>query len=1572
MSQIVNESTSVVQIDSSGLQNGQTSIVYVSTTSIPGQLVTIMDATGYTSSPQSILISTQATQFSDGTFSTLIQQRYGYLTLVSQPNNTWTVVNSNSFLNPNLPSFYKGVDAGTQIQTSTFHARTHVSTVRSLLRSMDVLSSFSLVSGSLTASTVYVNGYSSFISSSPIDYRLTVFGSEYISGTVLATGAASFRNSISTSGNYFNTGSISSKLGTIYVGGNVTTMSSIRAQRGFQMTVQGLSSYTTAGFVGPVTITSTTQVGTFLRATNITTDNASGTNANIMSSIVFSPSQAIQNRSGYLNFVGLPATVPSTINSVNVTGSNAITTSNITLQDFTPAPTISYITLSSTRITNAGGSLNISSIQGTSLQAAEIYTQEAKDKTDFAVTSVLMNDQNQGSSVTISYTGGSFQVPVYWTISSIGTNGSLTAPLTTMSTNRFVTRDVRAQRLTTVTNDVTNFYTSNVIARDNVMFGDGNIITAKNTFINNAGGSIVGSRTETLLTTQCSSMRADLISTGSASVRFLGSNTFSLPTTYISTARFNAGTTSSFTLRQLTTGTSAQYSTMNESTPWLLVSTFQMNTTPFNTTIGLGTYFDEVYLVAASNHTAYYSIIDPSAQNPIYLSTPYVNTLAGTGISGLSSNQAASNARIGKVIGQPATDSYNNTYFGTNSIGWRLQKVSQAGTITTVAGNYRYFYGDGRFPLSAAFGPALSVSIPVSGTLMITDISNVRLRYVTNDPIVTTVAGTGVSAYSGDGGLAYNATFSTPTTTVTDQTGRLFVADRKNQVIRVITGSTIATYAGTGVAGSSGDGGPATAATFREPYGLAVDPTNNLLITDLSNSVIRTISPGGTIQRIAGRYTSGFGGDGGLANSSILSYPRGITVDVNNAIYVCDTGNSRVRRIDPGTSIITTVAGNGVNAYGGDGGLATLASLSTPTGVTTDNLGNLYIADTGNQCVRYVNMSTNVITTVAGQALRGGYSGDKSFARFALMSNPDQVVFDPGSRYYYIADSGNSRIRYVNAATNIIFSAAGNGSPISAGDGGAASNAIFGSITSVATDLSNNIYLSDGLANSIRRIDAVSSIITTVAGTGVAGFSGDGGVGPLARINNPQTIVLDSDANLFFTDTGNHRVRRVAAATSTITTVAGTGVAGFNADNISSISSQLNFPKALAIDAASNVFVGDTSNFRIRRLDPTGYITTYCGNGVEGIIITGDRVPSTTLGITSAIAVDRSQTLYIADSTTSALWSLSTTGMQPISALSTPAYLGDAGPLSNAYFNSPTGLFYGADDNFVICDNGNLRLRKSYTFGRPLNPVYINMSFAYTNYFTSTGMGYITLNGNLLKRFDGSEQQNQSYSLTDANILDYPLQNSNPVYGNQIPYVEITQLSSIGYTKLVGTMWANDVPGQSFLNNMVDSNNGIIMNQGSLIFPYQNNGITIENSYNDASLRTVNYTGSLNNLSDPAFKENVHSADLDMCCQNLAKIPLRAYNYIEPYCSTFHVRDTHRIGFITKEVETLFPKSIQTTAFQEEWGPSTIQMLDMSQIKYTHMGVTQALMQHVSTLENELHLCREELRRLVAQRNSIL
>ena len=162
------------------------------------------------------------------------------------------------------------------------------------------------------------------------------------------------------------------------------------------------------------------------------------------------------------------------------------------------------------------------------------------------------------------------------------------------------------------------------------------------------------------------------------------------------------------------------------------------------------------------------------------------------------------------------------------------------------------------------------------------------------------------------------------------------------------------------------------------------------------------------------------------------------------------------------------------------------------------------------------------------------------------------------------------------------------------------------------------------------------------------------------------------------------------------------------------------------------------------------------------------------------------------------------------------------------------------------------------------------------------------------------------------------------------------------------------------------------MNQGSLVFPYNNNGITIENMFNDASLRTLYYTGSLNNASDPALKEQILPADLNICYRTLEALPLRTYSYTAPYCSTFRVRDVNRIGFITKEVEPYFPNSITVRPFEEGWGPSSIQMLDAGQIKYTHMGVTQALMWIVEELEGTLAQCNDELRRMLAQRNSVL
>jgi hypothetical protein len=245
----------------------------------------------------------------------------------------------------------------------------------------------------------------------------------------------------------------------------------------------------------------------------------------------------------------------------------------------------------------------------------------------------------------------------------------------------------------------------------------------------------------------------------------------------------------------------------------------------------------------------------------------------------------------------------------------------------------------------------------------------------------------------------------------------------------------------------------------------------------------------------------------------------------------------------------------------------------------------------------------------------------------------------------------------------------------------------------------------------------------------------------------------------------------------------------------------------------------------------------------------------------------------------------------------------------------------------------------------------------------------IKLNGNTLTTFDASLQTDQVYQVTDLPIFNYPLQSSNPITGDQTAFLEITQADTASYTKLAGNFYVTQVLSQPLLRNLVDSSGGIQMNRGTLNFPYELDGITMDNKFNDASMRTVNYTGSLISASDPALKEAVTRADLSQCYITLDELPLRSYSYIQPYISTFHVRDTHRLGFLTSEVAWHFPNSISRVSIAEEapWCPSPIDTLDTSQIRYAHLGVTQYLMNIVDSLESEV----ASLRSTVAQRKSV-
>ena len=348
--------------------------------------------------------------------------------------------------------------------------------------------------------------------------------------------------------------------------------------------------------------------------------------------------------------------------------------------------------------------------------------------------------------------------------------------------------------------------------------------------------------------------------------------------------------------------------------------------------------------------------------------------------------------------------------------------------ITTVAGDGNAgFVGDGGPATNAIFGLlAQGVAVDRAGNLYIADINNNRVRKVDTNGIITTFAGNGSSGFSGDGGPAVSASINNPIAVAADGAGNVYIADLANQRIRKVdTSGIITTFAGNGSLGASGDHGPATSATLSGPSGVAVDSAGNVYIADTSNDLIRKVDTNGIITTVAGGAPlPGFSGDGGPAVGAGLFLPYGVAVDFAGNIYIADVANVRIRKVNT-AGIISTVAGNGTRGFSGDGGLATNAEIwpISHQGLAVDSLGNLYIADTSNNRIRVVN-TLGVINTIAGNGA-AAFSGDGGLPASASLNRPADVAFD-ASGNLYILDAGNGRIRKITGLTG----GSGNGAPV--------------------------------------------------------------------------------------------------------------------------------------------------------------------------------------------------------------------------------------------------------------------------------------------------------------------------------------------------------------------------------------------------------------------------------------------------------------------------------------------------------------------------------------------------------------
>ena len=631
-----------------------------------------------------------------------------------------------------------------------------------------------------------------------------------------------------------------------------------------------------------------------------------------------------------------------------------------------------------------------------------------------------------------------------------------------------------------------------------------------------------------------------------------------------------------------------------------------------------------------------------------------------------------------------------------------ISRIDTKGMMTRYAGSGESgFSGDGGPAIKANFKTPAGLAFDPEGNLYIADRENHRVRKIDTSGNISTFAGIGKAGFSGDGGPAVRAKLNLPSGLATDKKGNLFISDRSNDRIRVVDKKgVIRTYAGSGVAGFQGDAGPALKAQLDKPFGIALDEAENLYIADRNNNRVRKVSPEGIITTVAGDGGFFFMGDNGPAYRASVAAPTGVAVDKKGNLYIADRNNNRIRLVDK-LGMIRTVAGTGQQDYNGDSETARETNLYLPFGLTVDSNDNLLIIDRSHYRIRRIDPKSGEVETVAGNGLKL-FAGDGGPATGATLSFPHGMFLDKDDNLIF-SDKGHYRIRKITPK-GIISTIGGNGRRGNVGNNIPALEANVYNVTTIIQNPAGDAFMSSpsGFVSIIRRLDAkgiIHDYIDTASpkyreAISKSKHKGLVQTGAVATITQFSDIVFDPKGNLFISDRLNHQIRKIDL-NGNISTIAGVGDSDYYGDGGPALEAAFRDPNALASDKQGNIYIAEAANNRIRKIDTKGIVTTVAGNGEHAD--SGDGGPALQAAIRSMddIAISPEGELHILGTNTHKVRKITLDGkIVTVAGKGYAGFFGDDGPATKAMLKNPAAISFDSKGNLYIADMGNNRIRK--------------------------------------------------------------------------------------------------------------------------------------------------------------------------------------------------------------------------------------------------------------------------------------